>query len=251
MEDTGEHLDKTFELSISEEKKDEAEKSTVSERHKRRKIGNSIDDRWKKKCFNDAEWLYRKLNYVWTKKGTKVEQDFNFRPATRFTELDKLYLHKIQPITKEDVSSDHIISGFCWNFEYPPNKLARLHCAKIIYEALGQPDHISMRRTHSNYEVCEVYWIIEKGKPIPDCFQNWHMVNDLPIVLPSYNDNDDQVEFTETYVATFKIINRNFEVFSTKNWSKPSASNYWNLKELKDVFKRNDDQCSILKYINK
>lgn len=251
MEETAANLDKTFELSFSEEKKDEKEKSTFPERNKRRKISNSVDNRWKRKCFNEAEWIYRKLNYDWVKNGHTAEQEYKFRPATRFFDLDKLYLQKTEKMKKEFLPENNIVTAFCWNFEYPPNELSRIHCAKIIYESLGQPDYISMRRTNSLHEVCEVHWVFKKGKPIPDCFQNWHMFNDLPIALPSYNDNEEEIEFEECYTAIFKITNRNYEVFSTSNWQKPANSSYWSLKELKDVYKRNDDQCSILKYILK
>nr|CUU99330.1 hypothetical transcript [Hymenolepis microstoma] len=63
-----------------------------------------------------------------------------WKSSTNIPEIDIQYVKKSETL----------------DFLYPPNAKARNHCARIIFDAIGQPDQILMKRTNSGYEVCEI-----------------------------------------------------------------------------------------------
>lgn len=138
-----------------------------------------------------------------------------------------------------------------WDFCYPPNEKSRLHCARIIYDSVGQPDQISMKRTNSGYEVCELQWHLRNTDEIPESIKNWDLLGRIEIALPAYEDTTDgEVAFETTYTATFKLIDRHYEIFNTRDWKRPPQNFLWTLREFEDVNTRDEHQRSIVQYID-
>ncbi|KAM3180156.1 hypothetical protein ACTXT7_016860 [Hymenolepis weldensis] len=194
---------------------------------------------------------YKRLNLA-TKNGKLQNSRHIFRPSTNIPEIDMQYLRKSEkmiPVNEKSRNRHFVASS--WDFNYPPNARSREHCSRIIYDALGQPDEILMKRTNSGYEVCEVIWHQRDSDDVPECFKNWDLLGRIEICLPVYMDTrDEQIYFEDTYNASFRLIDRHYEIFTTKDWRRTTNNLVYSLKELEDVQKRDDDQPPINMYTN-
>nr|CDS32662.1 hypothetical protein HmN_000449800 [Hymenolepis microstoma] len=153
---------------------------------------------------------YKRLNFI------KKEMRRLIRLHTDMPEIDMAYMKKSEPLmTKAEDKSTTIVAA-CWNFAYPPSTRTREHCARIVYDSLGQPDQISMRRTNSGYEICEVQWHLKDKNDILECFQNWDLIGRIEITLPLYIDiaENEGIHYEDTYQASFRIIDRHYEIRS-------------------------------------
>ncbi|VUZ50602.1 unnamed protein product [Hymenolepis diminuta] len=145
--------------------------------------------------------------------GKLVASRLHFRPATNFPEIDKKFITRSETTWNAENANVKYIIVSSWDFIYPPNAKARHHCAKIIYDAIGQPDQISMRRTNSGYEICELQWELKPNDEIPENVKNLDLIGRIEISLPQYEDyGDEEVHWEDTYTANFKIIDRHYEM---------------------------------------
>ncbi|KAM3171027.1 hypothetical protein ACTXT7_017438, partial [Hymenolepis weldensis] len=189
---------------------------------------------------------YKRLNQC-TRKGKQLCSRHLFRPSTNMPEIDLTYIAKSGMLLKDqEGKKDRHFIAVSWDFCYPPNAKSREHCARIIYDALGQPDQICMKKTNSGYEVCEVFWHQKEMDEIPECFNNWDLLGRVEIALPNYIDTTNgDVQFEDTYNASFKLIDRHYEIFTTKDWRRTPGNMIYSLKEVEEMHKRDENQPPI------
>ncbi|KAL5961046.1 hypothetical protein TSMEX_011218 [Taenia solium] len=166
-----------------------------------------------KKCKRSVrsrvQLLFKRLNDPGTS-TSKTASRFLFRPATYLPEVDMRYLRKTDSSrSEENVYKGATTVASSWDFQYPPNEKGRQHCARVLFDAVGQPDQIAMRRTNSGYEVCELVWFMKNAENVPHGFKNWDLMGRVEVALPNYLDTDSgEVAYEDCYPASFRIIDR-------------------------------------------
>lgn len=215
-----------------------SDKSDIDRRMKRYKKCKS-----KRLIFN-----YKKLNIF--KHGAKSSNiDFQFRLGTDIQDLDVRYIKKSENMISSDIANTTCICATSWDFIYPPNAKSREHCSRIIYDSVGQPDTISMRQTNRGYEICELTWYMKDKHSIPECFQNWDIIGRIEVCLPVYLDTEDgSVKYEGTYMANFRIIDRNCEVFHTKDWARTTSNMLYSLNEYESCSSLSPSQTKITRF---
>ncbi|KAL5961047.1 Replication-associated protein [Taenia solium] len=207
--------------------------------------------KWRRSIRNRVQLLFQRLNDPGVA-TSKTMTKFLFRPATYLPEIDMRYLRKTDSSrSEENVYKGATIVASLWDFQYPPNEKSRQHCARVLFDAVGQPDQIAMRRANSGYEVCELTWSMKNAENIPHGFKNWDLMGRVEITLPNYIDTENgDVLHEDCYPASFRIIDRNCEIFLTKDWKRPNTPFLYTTKELDAVFGKDEKQPSI-RYQNK
>lgn len=229
-------LDATLPLPESVSEKDELD----------RRIKHYRESRRKRLIFN-----YRKLNIRNGKTGKKGASalDIQFRLGTDVPEIDMKYIKKSESLMSSELQNSICLTAASWDFRYPPNAKARQHCARILFDSVGQPDNISMKKTNRGYEVCELSWNMKDKNSIPESFQNWEIIGRIDVALPNYIDTaDGSVEFDSTYMASFKIVDRDTEVFTTAEWKKTPTNLLYTLNEFESISGRGRNQPPLTNF---